>query len=45
MTSRELQNNIKKTREHISRILYKLFLNNYITRSEIRRPFIYRIKK
>jgi len=45
MTSRELQNNIKKTREHTSRILHKLFLNNYITRSEIRRPFIYRIKK
>jgi CRP-like cAMP-binding protein len=45
MTSRELQNNIKKTREHTSRILQKLFLNDYITRNERKRPFIYRIKK
>lgn len=42
-TSIQIQQKIKKSREHIARLLKKLFELNYITRSEKKKPYIYTI--
>lgn len=44
-TAMELQSVIRKTREHTSRILKKLFKDGYIERNESKRPFVYFVTK
>ena len=43
MTSREIQGKIKKSREHTSRLLKKLYSENIVIRDETTRPFRYKI--
>lgn len=43
LTSREIQGKIKKSREHTSRLLKKLYSENIVIRDETTRPFRYRI--
>ncbi|MCP8312253.1 MAG: replication-relaxation family protein [Candidatus Methylarchaceae archaeon HK02M1] len=40
-TSRQIQQKIKKTREHTSRLMKKLFELGYIVREEEKRPYVY----
>lgn len=42
-TAIELQNLIHKTREHTSRILKELYLDGYVTRDEINKPYVYQL--
>jgi predicted transcriptional regulator len=43
LTSREIQRRIKKSREHTSRLLKKLYSENIVMRDESTRPFKYKI--
>jgi DNA-binding transcriptional ArsR family regulator len=43
LTSREIQVKIKKSREHTSRLLKKLYSENIVLRDESTRPFRYKI--
>ena len=43
LTSRQIQGKIKKSREHTSRLLKKLYLENIVIRDETTRPFRYKI--
>jgi hypothetical protein len=43
LTSREIQGEIKKSREHTSRLLKKLYSENIVIRDETTRPFRYKI--
>jgi hypothetical protein len=43
LTSREIQGKIKKSREHTSRLLKKLYSENNVIRDETTRPFRYKI--
>ena len=43
LTSREIQGKIKKSREHTSRLLKKLYSENIVIRDETARPFRYKI--
>lgn len=43
LTSREIQGKIKKSREHTSRLLKKLYSENIVSRDETTRPFRYKI--
>jgi hypothetical protein len=43
LTSREIQGKIKKSREHTSRLLKKLYSKNIVIRDEATRPFRYKI--
>ena len=43
LTSREIQGKIKKSREHTSRLLKKLYSENVVIRDETTRPFRYKI--
>jgi Mg2+ and Co2+ transporter CorA len=43
LTSREIQRRIKKSREHTSRLLKKLYSENIVMRDETTRPFKYKI--
>jgi predicted transcriptional regulator len=43
LTSREIQSKIKKSREHTSRLLKKLYSENIVMRDETTRPFRYKI--
>jgi len=43
LTSREIQTRIKKSREHTSRLLKKLYSENIVMRDENTRPFKYKI--
>ena len=43
LTSREIQAKIKKSREHTSRLLKKLYSENIVVRDESTRPFRYQI--
>jgi len=43
LTSREIQVRIKKSREHTSRLLKKLYSENVVMRDESTRPFRYKI--
>jgi DNA-binding transcriptional ArsR family regulator len=43
LTSREIQGKIKKSREHTSRLLKKLYSENIVIRDEATRPFRYKI--
>jgi predicted transcriptional regulator len=43
MTSREIQGKIKKSREHTSRLLKKLYSENIVIRDETTKPFRYKI--
>jgi predicted transcriptional regulator len=43
LTSREIQRRIKKSREHTSRLLKKLYSENFVMRDESTRPFKYKI--
>jgi predicted transcriptional regulator len=43
LTSREIQRRIKKSREHTSRLLKKLYSENVVIRDESTRPFKYKI--
>jgi predicted transcriptional regulator len=43
LTSREIQRRIKKSREHTSRLLKKLYSENVVMRDESTRPFKYKI--
>ena len=43
LTSREIQAKIKKSREHTSRLLKKLYSENIVLRDESTRPFRYQI--
>jgi predicted transcriptional regulator len=43
LTSREIQRRIKKSREHTSRLLKKLYSENIVMRDENTRPFKYKI--
>lgn len=43
LTSREIQGKIKKSREHTSRLLKKLYSENIVIRDETMSPFRYRI--
>jgi predicted transcriptional regulator len=43
MTSREIQVKIKKSREHTSRLLKKLYSENIVIRDETTKPFRYKI--
>lgn len=43
LTSREIQGKIKKSREHTSRLLKKLYSENIVIRDESTRPFRYKI--
>jgi predicted transcriptional regulator len=43
LTSREIQRKIKKSREHTSRLLKKLYSENVVMRDESTRPFKYKI--
>lgn len=40
-TAGELQSMVRKTREHTSRMLKKLFKDGFIERNESKRPFVY----
>ncbi|MCP8310203.1 MAG: replication-relaxation family protein [Candidatus Methylarchaceae archaeon HK01M] len=40
-TSRQIQQKIKKSREHTSRLMKKLFELGYIVREEEKRPYVY----
>jgi len=42
-TANELQRSLKKTREHTSRLLKKLFQDGYITREDYKKPYIYKL--
>ncbi len=43
LTSREIQGRIKKSREHTSRLMKKLYSENIVMRDESTRPFKYKI--
>jgi predicted transcriptional regulator len=43
LTSREIQRRIRKSREHTSRLLKKLYSENIVMRDESTRPFKYKI--
>ena len=43
LTSREIQAKIKKSREHTSRLLKKLYSENFVLRDESTRPYRYQI--
>ena len=43
LTSRQIQGKIKKSREHTSRLLKKLYSENIVIRDETGRPFRYKI--
>jgi CTP-dependent riboflavin kinase len=43
LTSREIQVRIKKSREHTSRLLKKLYSEDVVMRDESTRPFRYKI--
>jgi hypothetical protein len=43
LTSREIQGKIKKSREHTSRLLKKLYSENIVIRDETTKPFRYKI--
>lgn len=43
LTSRQIQGKIKKSREHTSRLLKKLYSENIVIRDETTRPFRYKI--
>ncbi len=43
LTSREIQRRIKKSREHTSRLMKKLYSENVVMRDESTRPFKYKI--
>ena len=43
MTAREIQFNTKKTREHISRLMKKLYNESLVTRNIESKPFLYKI--
>ena len=43
LTSREIQGKIKKSREHTSRLLKKLYSENIVIRDETTKPFSYKI--
>jgi predicted transcriptional regulator len=43
LTSRQIQGKIKKSREHTSRLLKKLYSQNIVIRDETTRPFRYKI--
>jgi len=43
LSSREIQGKIKKSREHTSRLLKKLYSGNIVIRDETTRPFRYKI--
>lgn len=43
LTSRQIQGKIKKSREHTSRLLKKLYSENIVIRDETARPFRYKI--
>jgi len=42
-TANELQTSLKKTREHTSRLLKKLFQEGYIIRDDYKKPYIYKL--
>jgi DNA-binding transcriptional ArsR family regulator len=43
MTAREIQFNTKKTREHISRLMKRLYNESLVTRDMDHKPFLYKI--
>lgn len=43
MTAREIQLNTKKTREHTSRLMKKLYTESLVTRDVDNKPFLYKI--
>lgn len=43
MTAREIQLNTKKTREHTSRLMKKLYTESLVTRDMDNKPFLYKI--
>jgi len=45
MTSRDIQNTLKKSREHSSRFLKKLFEDGYVNRDTKSKPYTYSITK
>lgn len=45
LTSRDIQKSINKTREHVARIMKKLYENGYVIRNTDTRPFNYSITK
>lgn len=45
LTSRDIQKSINKTREHIARVMKKLYENGYVVRNTNTRPFNYSITK
>jgi len=45
MTSRDIQNTLKKSREHSSRFLKKLFEDGYVDRDTKSKPYTYSITK
>ena len=45
LTSRDIQKSINKTREHVARVMKKLYENGYVVRNTNTRPFNYSITK
>jgi DNA-binding HxlR family transcriptional regulator len=43
MTAREIQSNIRKTREHTSRVMKKLYSQSLVSRDVQAKPYVYRI--
>ena len=43
MTAREIQLNTKKTREHISRLMKRLYDESFVTRERDSKPFLYKV--
>jgi DNA-binding transcriptional ArsR family regulator len=43
MTAREIQFNTKKTREHTSRLMKRLYNESLVTRNIDNKPFLYKI--
>ena len=43
MTAREIQFNTKKTREHTSRLMKRLYNESLVTRDIDNKPFLYKI--
>ena len=43
MTAREIQVNTKKTREHTSRLMKRLYNESLVTRDIDNKPFLYKI--
>ncbi len=45
MTSRDLQITLKRSREHTSRLMKKLFENGYVKRNTVSKPYTYSISE